>query len=178
MSGYYEEQVSEFTDPGRECGRGTNKVKTDFKMVANNKSCTSDSACYRPPTKLQEGNDLHLRVILFMGGMVSFPVWLPGPMFRPERVWLQGDLPPEGKGVSVHRGSSPSRWSSPSRGVPPVSFCSRGYGVTSCLLTGPIFLPEGVSLQDGLPPRGVPPEGISIQRGSHFKRVQSLGTDI
>ena len=56
---------------------------------------------------------LHLSVILFMGVMMSLPVWLPGAMFLPNGGLCPGDLCREGVSVqgrcmsrdslSVHR---------------------------------------------------------------------------
>ena len=78
--------------------QGDNKIKIVFKMVANNKSCTSDSACYRPPTKFQEGNDLHLCVILFIGVWCHFLSGYLVPIsFQRGYPSIQGGrLPPRG----------------------------------------------------------------------------------
>ena len=47
---------------------------------------------YRPPMKLREGN-VFTPVFLSTGGMVSLPVWLPGPMFLGGGGSASGGLP-------------------------------------------------------------------------------------
>ena len=71
-------------------------------------SCTLDVRVLLPPANKvwDKVMFLHLSVILFMGGMMSLPVWLPNAMFLPNGGLCPGDLCREG--VSV-QGRSMSR---------------------------------------------------------------------